>query len=89
MCVRALTGKARDDGGRRRGRRSRGEETEIFVSVVYIGGAFSTGWSHQPVLKVKFGQAKRREEHTFSTRWWLELVLKTNPLVPVCATTRY
>ena len=38
-------------------------ETEIFVAVVYIEGTFSTGWSHQPVLKACFGQAKRREPH--------------------------
>ena len=25
------------------------DETEFFVSAIYIGGAFSTGWSHQPV----------------------------------------
>ena len=28
------------------------DETEFFVSAIYIGGAFSTGWSHQPVLMV-------------------------------------
>ena len=65
------------------------DETEFFVSAIYIGGAFSTGWSHQPVLKVSFRQAKRREAHPFSTRWWHQPVLKTPPLVPVGATTRY
>ena len=50
------------------------DETEFFVSAIYIGGAFSTGWSHQPVLKANFRQAKGRE---------------TAPLVPVGATTRY
>ena len=33
-------------------------ENEIFVSVVYIEGTFSTGWSHQPVLKACFGQGR-------------------------------
>ena len=37
------------------------DETEFFVSAIYIGGAFSTGWSHQPVLKANFRQAKGRE----------------------------
>ena len=50
------------------------DETEFFVSAIYIGGAFSTGWSHQPVLKANFRQAKGRE---------------TAPLVPVRATNRY
>ena len=50
------------------------DETEFFVSAIYIGGAFSTGWSHQPVLKANFRQAKGRE---------------TTPLVPVRATNRY
>ena len=31
------------------------DETEFFVSAIYIGGAFSTGWSHQLVLKDNFG----------------------------------
>ena len=50
------------------------DETEFSVSAIYIGGAFSTGWSHQPVLKANFRQAKGRE---------------TAPLVPVRATNRY
>ena len=50
------------------------DETDFFVSVIYIGGVFSTGWSHQPVLKANFRQAKGRE---------------TAPLVPVRATNRY
>ena len=65
------------------------DETEFFVSAIYIGGAFSTGWSHQPVLKANFGQAKRRETRAFSTGWWLQPVLKGNTLVPVGATNRY
>ena len=50
------------------------DETEFFVSAIYIGGAFSTGWSHQPVLKANFRQAKGRE---------------TAPLVPVRGSNRY
>ena len=69
--------------------RKKQRESEIFVSVVYIEGTFSTGWSHQPVLKACFGQAKRREATPFSTGWWHKPVLKAPPLVPVCATTRY
>ena len=69
--------------------RKKQRENDIFVSVVYIEGTFSTGWSHQPVLKVCFGQAKRREATPFSTGWWHKPVLKAPPLVPVCATTRY
>ena len=71
-----------DDGIERRAAMSRGwrrkwgDVTEIFVSAIYIGWAFSTGWSHQPVLKANFGQAKRREEQAFSTGWWLQPVLK-------------
>ena len=72
-----------DDGIERRAAMSRGwrrkwgDVTEIFVSAIYIGWAFSTGWSHQPVLKANFGQAKRREEQTISTGLWLQPVLKT------------
>ena len=50
------------------------DETEFFVSAIYIGGAFSTGWSYQPVLKANFRQAKGRE---------------TAPLVPVRGSNRY
>ena len=65
------------------------DETEFFVSAIYIGGVFSTGWSHQPVLKANFGQPKRRETRAFSTGWWLQPVLKGNTLVPVGASNRY
>ena len=71
-----------DDGIERRAAMSRGwrrkwgDVTEIFVSAIYIGWAFSTGWIHQPILKANFGQAKRREEQAFSTGWWLQPVLK-------------
>ena len=51
-------------------------ENEIFASVVYIEGAFSTGLCHQPVLKASFGQPKRREATPFSTGWWHKPVLK-------------
>ena len=92
----AATATARDGGGvglvrrRRRsiGKKQRGKN-EIFRSAVYIEGTFSTGWSHQPVLKACFGQAKRREATPFSTGWWNKPVLKAPPLVPVYATTRY
>ena len=47
----------------------------FFEAVSYIQGTFSTGWSHQPVLKVCFGQAKRREA-------------PPPPLVPVGGTNR-
>ena len=50
------------------------DETEFLVSAIYIGGAFSIGWSHQPVLKANFRQAKGRE---------------TAPLVPVHGSNRY
>ena len=50
------------------------DETEFFISAIYIGGAFSTGWSNQPVLKANFRQAKGRE---------------TAPLVPVRGSNRY
>ena len=50
------------------------DETEFFVSAIYIGGAFSTSWSHQPVLKGNFRLAKGRE---------------TAPLVPVRGSNRY
>ena len=56
--------------------RKKQRENEIFASVVYIGEAFSTGWSHQPVLKANFGQAKRREDEAFSTGWSHQPVLK-------------
>ena len=65
------------------------DETEFFVSAIYIGGAFSTGWSHQPVLKANFRQVKRRETAPFSTGSWLEPVLKAHALVPVGATNWY
>ena len=47
------------------------DETDFFVSAIYIGGASSTGQRHQPVLKANFRQAKGRE---------------TAPLVPVAST---
>ena len=59
--------------------RKKQRENEIFVSVVYIEGTFSTGWSHQPVLKACFGQAKRREATPFSTGWWHKPILKAPP----------
>ena len=66
-----------------------GDETEIFVSAIYIGWAFSTGSWLQPVLKAYFCQAKRRETKAFSTGWSHQPVLKGGPLVPVGATNRY
>ena len=76
------TGTGRRQGRRRGmetygggGRRCRGEEaTEIFVSVVYIGGAFSTGLCHQPVLKASFASPSGG---------------KRPPLVPGGGTNRY
>ena len=54
-----------DWGQRRRGigERSivRDEKLNFFEVFSYIEPTFSTGWSHQPILKVCFGQAKRRE----------------------------
>ena len=50
------------------------DETDFFVGSIYIGGVFSASWSHQPVIKANFRQAKGRE---------------TAPLVPVRATNRY
>ena len=60
--------------GRRVRRRSLDQEEVLVVDEIYIGGVFSTGWSHQPVLKANFRQAKGRE---------------TAPLVPVRAMNRY
>lgn len=40
--------------------RSRGKLKKFQVVYIYAE-AFSPGWSHQPGLKVNFGQAKRRE----------------------------
>ena len=66
-------GVAESTGTARQGRRRRGtgrrqrevgdEKLKFFEVFSYIGDTFSTGWSHQPVLKVCFGQAKRREAH--------------------------
>ena len=75
--VRATGG---DDGIERRARRRLetkwGDETEIFVSAIYIGWAFSTGSWLQPVLKAYFRQAKRRETKAFSIGWSHQPVLK-------------
>ena len=70
------------DGAKEKKQREN-ELTNCFEVFSYIGWAFSTGWSDQPVLKVNFGEAKRREAPTFSTGWWLQPVLKTLPLIPV------